>query len=380
MFLKRVEARAIKDSRGEPTIEVRINNAKASAPAGKSTGKYETPPYHNSLQWNINFLNSTSFDLEINSFHDLIKLEFLIIKKTKLKNVKQFGANALVALEISILKALAREQKKQLWQVVNDRAKKLPVPVGNSVEGGLHAHNPSHPNFQEFLLIPKEKTFSRNYFVMKKIYTQIGKILKSRMKTDEGAWQTSLPDFKILEILSHFKNVRIGTDIAASSFYKKNFYEYKNSRVNRKNQINYINSLIKKFDLFYTEDPIHEEDFAGFSKVTRSTSNLVVGDDLTATQIDRLKKAISNKSINAMIVKPNQNGSLLEVKKIIDLCRKNGIKTVFSHRSGETLDDALADLAFGFQTDFIKCGISTKWREVKLKRLCEIEKSCTKFA
>ncbi|MCA9485326.1 MAG: phosphopyruvate hydratase, partial [Nanoarchaeota archaeon] len=104
-----------------------------------------------------------------------------------------------------------------------------------------------------------------------------------------------------------------------------------------------------------------------------------VGDDLTATQIFRLKKAIRKRSINAMIVKPNQNGSLVELKEIMEICKKNKISTIISHRSGETLDNALADLAFGFQSDYIKCGISTKWREAKLKRLIEIEKYMAKL-
>ncbi|MEK6800435.1 MAG: phosphopyruvate hydratase, partial [Nanoarchaeota archaeon] len=116
-----------------------------------------------------------------------------------------------------------------------------------------------------------------------------------------------------------------------------------------------------------------EEDFEGFSKIQRKNS-LVIGDDLTATQLPRLRKAINAKSINAMIIKPNQNGSLFELKKIFETCKKHKIKTILSHRSGETLDNALADYAFGFQADFIKTGISTKWREVKLNRLIEIEK------
>ena len=122
-----------------------------------------------------------------------------------------------------------------------------------------------------------------------------------------------------------------------------------------------------------------EEDFKGFSKIHRSDSHLVVGDDLTVTHIDRLKKAIKLKSINAMIIKPNQNGSLIELAKIFKLCKKHSIKTILSHRSGETLDDALADYAVGFQADFIKCGVSTKWREAKLKRLVEIEKIVKKI-
>jgi enolase len=371
MIIKEVGARAVKDSRGENTIEVSVNSIKASSPSGKSTGIYETKPYRKSLKWNVNFFNKTKeFDnLEINSFGDLKKVEKLLKKKLKLKNVKEFGANALFAFESAVLKSLAKDKGIELWQVINSKAKKFPTPVGNAVGGGLHSSNKNKPEFQEFLLIPKEKSFSKNVKVMNRIYSK----LKTKLKNDEGAWQTSLSNEEVFETLSKFKNIRFGTDVAASSFYKKGKYCYKENKFDKKGQINYVNDLIKKYNLFYVEDALEEEDFSGFSKV--KSKNLVVGDDLTATQINRLKKAIRKKSVNAMIIKPNQNGSLLEVKKVFELCKRNKIKTILSHRSGETMDDALSDYAFGFGADYIKCGISTKWREAKLKRMIEIEKS-----
>tara|TARA_B100000315_G_scaffold252824_1_gene290389 strand:- start:3 stop:1127 length:1125 start_codon:yes stop_codon:yes gene_type:complete len=370
MIIKEVGARAVKDSRGENTIEVSVNSIKASSPSGKSTGIYETKPYRKSLKWNVNFFNKTKeFDnLEINSFGDLKKVEKLLKKKLKLKNVKEFGANALFAFESAVLKSLAKDKGIELWQVINSKAKKFPTPVGNAVGGGLHSSNKNKPEFQEFLLIPKEKSFSKNVKVMNRIYSK----LKTKLKNDEGAWQTSLSNEEVFETLSKFKNIRFGTDVAASSFYKKGKYCYKENKFDKKGQINYVNDLIKKYNLFYVEDALEEEDFSGFSKV--KSKNLVVGDDLTATQINRLKKAIRKKSVNAMIIKPNQNGSLLEVKKVFEICKRNKIRTIMSHRSGETLDNALADYSFGFGADYIKCGISTKWREAKLKRMVEIER------
>src|SRR3989344_3061679 len=225
MFLKRVHARKIKDSRGDPTIEVIIEKVKASAPSGKSTGKYETPSYHKSLDWNIKFLNLQIFNLEIKSFNDLKKLEFFIKKKAKLRDAKQFGANALFALECAILKALAKEQKKQLWQIINAEARKIPIPLGNVIEGGLHAHNKDHPTFQEFLVIPNEKSFEKNYILMKKIHSELHKLLNENKKTDEGAWESRLHNSEIFTILSSFKGVRLGTDAAASSFYKNENYQ-----------------------------------------------------------------------------------------------------------------------------------------------------------
>ena len=155
-------------------------------------------------------------------------------------------------------------------------------------------------------------------------------------------------------------------------------YSYKNPMLKRdvEEQEKYISNLIENFDIFYIEDPFQENDFSGFSKLRSLNKNaLITGDDLTATHLLRLKKAISKKAINAMIIKPNQNGSLFELKEIFDMCKKHNIKTILSHRSGETLDSALADYAVAFQADFIKTGISTKYRKAKLKRLIQIEKS-----
>lgn len=374
MFLKRVHARAIPDSRGEKTIEIQIGSIKDSAPQGKSTGKYETPPFHNSINWNIHFLNKAEFNLEINSFHDLKKIESFIKEKAKLKDAKNFGADALIALELVILRTLAKEQGKQLWQIINPNAKKMPVPVGNAIGGGLHSHNKDHPVFQEFLLIPKGKSFSENYQLMKSTHAKLKSLVRATKMNDEGAWETTLPEEQILEILSKFSSkINLGIDVASSSFFHNGEYQYKNKILDTSAQIAYMNLLIKKYGLLYLEDPLDELDFKNFAKIHHNKYHLVVGDDLTATHISRLRKAVKDKSINAMIIKPNQNGSLLEVAEIIRFCKEKNIKTILSHRSGETMDTALSDLAVGFQADFIKCGIATKWREAKLKRLIEIE-------
>ena len=373
MKIKSIKAKSVKDSRNQPTIQVEINGQKASSPSGKSTGKFETPTYKKSLAQSIKDINSLKElkEIEINSFQDLKKLESLIKKKFKLKKPQDFGANALFALESAILKALAKENKKQLWQVINPNAKSLPTPLGNAIGGGLHSKNENHPTFQEFLIVPNAK--KHNIKLMTKTHEKLKSILKAKNKNDEGAWNTSLNEEQILEILKKIKNIKIGIDVAASSFYKNNSYKYKNKSLNRQAQIHYINLLIKKYVLLYIEDPLQENDFSGFSKISKQA--LVTGDDLTASQLPRLKKAIKTKAINAMIIKPNQNGSLLELSKIFKLCKQNKIKTILSHRSGETLDSALADYAFAFQADFIKTGISTPPRTSKLKRLIEIEKS-----
>jgi enolase len=214
MLIKELKAKKIKDSRSEPTIEISVNGQKASSPSGKSKGKYETPPYYSSLENNIKLINTLKIFFEINSFQDLSKVEFLIKNKFQLKNSKQFGANALFALESAILKALAKFHNKELWQIINPNAKKIPIPVGNVVGGGLHSHNKDAPEFQEFLLIPQGKTMKEDFSIIKKIHAKLKTILKAKVKNDEGAWQSNFSIEEILKILSRFKNTRIGFDIA----------------------------------------------------------------------------------------------------------------------------------------------------------------------
>ncbi len=379
MIIKNILARKIIDSRGEDTIEVLINGQKASSPSGKSTGKYETPPYHKSIDWNIKEINGLKTSLEFNSFSDLKKLELLIKNKFKLNSPLEFGANALFALESAILKALAKEQNKDLWQVINIVAKRLPIPIGNAVGGGLHSkHYQYRTVFQEFLLIPQEKSFIKNVASIKSNHLLLKKQLSAKFMNDEGAWQTPLDEEKILQILSKFKKIKIGVDVASSTFYKNSLYNYQDKTLSREEQLDYIIYLQNKYSILYLEDSFHEEDFKYFSKISKSKNKLIVGDDLTATHLSRIKKAVQTKAINAVIIKPNQNGSLLALQEIFNYCKKHKIITILSHRSGETLDSAIADYAFAFQADYIKCGIATKWRESKLNRLIEIESSLKK--
>lgn len=379
MLIKEVGARAIKDSRNERTIEVSVNGSEpASSPSGKSTGKYETKPYcAQGLKENIRFLNAWKKWIEITCFDDLVRVEHVIKERLKLTDAKEFGANALFAFESAILKALAREQKKKLWQIINPHAKKFPRPVGNAIGGGLHTKSKVKPVFQEFLVIPCEKTFSANVKVMQTIYKEIGRHLKTKKVNDEGAWIATINDEQALSILDRFHDsIEIGVDCAASSFYQKRLYDYVTIERTEPAHRAHVLQLIKQYGVFYVEDPVHEEDFEGFSALRRGDREaVIVGDDLTATHFERTEQAINKRAISAMIIKPNQNGSLIELRKIVELCKQHKIQTIMSHRSGETMDDALADYAFGFQCDFIKCGIATPWRECKLRRMIAIEKN-----
>lgn len=384
VVVKGVDAKAVFDSRKEKTIQVSIKTSKgvfsASAPNGKSKGKYEAKSYIKSLDEDIKSLKNLSeyFSSEqIEKFEDLRRIEDIVDR--------QVGANTLFALESAIMKALAKEQKRQVWQIINPNARKIPRLVGNCIGGGKHSKgiNEKKPDFQEFLLIPNLKTTRENQEKNKKTKEEAKYQIKSKdekfrgEKNDEDAWNTGLNEKDVLEILYNFK-IPIGVDVAASGFFGRGTYHYENPALKRtkEEQLFYLSNLIKNFGLFYVEDPFDEEDFEGFAKLLkRFPEVLIVGDDLTVTNIERLEKAIKMKSVNAIIVKPNQTGSLLEVSEVCKLAKKNNIKVVFSHRSGETDENILADLAFGFQAEFFKCGITGKERESKIKRLIEIEKN-----
>ncbi|OGJ16684.1 hypothetical protein A3K74_00515 [Candidatus Pacearchaeota archaeon RBG_13_33_26] len=383
VVIKAVSAKSILDSRKEKTILVSIKtNAgdfSASSPSGKSTGKYEAKPYKKNIEEDIKKIKQLSeyFSEElIEKFDDLKKIEDIADR--------QVGANTIIAFESAILKALAKEQKKEIWELMprTSNAKKFPRLVGNCIGGGKHSSIEKKPDFQEFLLIPEIKNTEKASEISKKMKKEVKEILSkedkkfNQEKNDEDAWMTSLNEKEVLEILKRTK-LPLGVDIAASGFYKRKKYNYHNPILKRdiEEQFGYISNLIKNFNLFYIEDPFEENDFENFAKLLEKfPDRLIVGDDLTTTNSERLKKAIKMKSINAIIVKPNQIGSLIEVNEVCKLAKKNNIKLVFSHRSGETEESILADLAFGFQADFLKCGVTGSERISKINRLIEIEK------
>jgi len=381
MIIKEVSAKSVLDSRGDKTILVSIKtnvgNFPASSPTGKSTGKYEKKTYKKSLEGDIKTIKKFSdyfSEDNIENFDDLRRIEDIV--------GNNIGANTLFALESAVLKAIAKEQKKQVWELINPEAKKMPRLVGNCVGGGKHSDAEKKPDFQEFLLIPKLSSVKKSFEKNKEAKENIEMFLKKEdekfrsQKNDEDAWMTSLNEKQVLEILEKLK-IPLGLDVASSSFYKRKKYNYFNPKLDRTNeeQLSYLSNVIANFNLFYIEDPFQEEDFESHAKLLKKfPDRLIVGDDLIVTNYKRLKKAIEKKSINGLIVKPNQTGSLLEVKEVCKLAKENNIKLIFSHRSGETEENILADLAFGFGADFFKCGITQKERETKLKRLIEIEK------
>ncbi len=389
VVIKEVSAKAISDSRNEKTIFIEVkttsgNKFSASSPSGKSTGKYEVKIYKRNLEGDIKkikeFKEYFSDDI-IEKFDDLKRIEDILDGHV--------GANTVFAFESAVLKALADEQKKEVWEIINSSVrneKKFPRLIGNCVGGGKHSEVKKKPDFQEFELIPAGKSVKENYEINIKAKEKIKISLEEKdknfsgKKNDENAWVTSLNEKEVFDVMNE-TGIPMGVDVAASGFYKRKKYSYDNPMLKRdvEEQFGYISNLIKNYNLFYVEDPFEENDFESSAKLLKKfPDSLIVGDDLIATNSKRLQKAIEMKAVNAIIVKPNQCGSLLEVKRVCDLARENNIKLVFSHRSGETDETILADLAFGFGADFFKSGTEGDVRVKKIERLIEIEKSLKK--
>ncbi|MDP3728049.1 MAG: enolase C-terminal domain-like protein [bacterium] len=374
MHIQEVQARIIKNSRGENAIEVIVNKKyKASAPSGASTGKHEVSCFSDKgISFSVDFINKhphfKNFSLE--EFSDLRIFDSF---------VSILGGNAVVALQGACLQAIA---EGNVASYLSSRLK-FPIPLGNCIGGGAHSKS-FGTDIQEFLLLSKMKSMEDRILLNRYVYDIIGKLTKAKKKTDEGAFvlqKTNEEVFLFLSsILDQMKDygysVHLGVDIAASQLYKDRKYYYRNSSqkkkiLSRAEQIALVNEWIKKYGLTYVEDPLQEEDFSGFAMVEKKT--LVCGDDLITTNIARLKIALKEKSVNSIIIKPNQIGSLVKTKEIVDFCKKKEIQTIISHRSGETMDSIIADLATAWHIPYIKTGIFGKEREVKLQRLVELE-------
>ncbi|MFH0808841.1 MAG: hypothetical protein V1888_04480 [archaeon] len=406
MFVKSVSPRVILNSRKEWTIEVVLETYegkfRCSAPSGKSTGKSEV------AAWNESGVKKSFFLLK-KFCKGLVHRNFIIKRVDDIKGLNKLmlkfetgfgkmGGNVWYALEGVFLKAAAADVGKELWEFINDDVNsglkpKMPMPIGNCIGGGLHSDkvHGKRPDFQEFLLIGKEKSFGKAVTKNLRAYEYAKSLLKKNekawrvLRNDEGAWRTSLCNEDVLEILKRVGqkyDLRIGLDVASGSFFEKGYYRYKNKDLIRDkvDEADYMVRLVKKFGIFYLEDGMEEEDFGGFKEILNvvlknRAKTLVVGDDLTTTHLGRLQRAVRGKAINAMIIKPNQVGSIMEVKRVVEYCKAKGIVMIFSHRSGETMDDVLADYCVGFGGQFLKAGIFGKERLIKLKRVMDIEKS-----
>lgn len=396
-----VRVRKILDSRGNPTVEVDIITwngfGRAAAPSGASTGSREV----------VSFPEG-GVDQVISEVEDLISSELIGIAAEDIEdidevlkeidgtdNMSAIGGNTTVAVSMAAAKAAAMSYGLPLYNFLGGNfVQEMPYPLGNMMNGGAHAGS-NAPDIQEFLVVPvgandvAEAVFA-NVAVHKRLKELISKKDPNFTggKGDEGGWIPNITNDQALEIQAQTCEevgdelgilIRPGLDMASSEFWdsEKEKYVYGQDNIERDvgEQVEYVKDLIETYNMFYVEDPFDEKDFEGFSELTAKVGNkcLICGDDLFVTNSNILEEGIKQKAANAIIIKPNQIGSLTETYKTVKLAKENNILPVVSHRSGETCDETIAHLAVAFGAPLIKTGAIGGERIAKLNELIRIE-------
>jgi enolase len=366
MIIKSIVAREILASSGNPTVEMEVatdsGTGKASVPTGTSTGKYEVKAL---LPDSIKTFNEISESLISREFNDLG--DVLAIEKELYRSVSTVGGNPILCFSYALLRCLDKDVYTRLGN------QSIPYQICNIIGGGSHGRG---TEFQEFHAIPITQDYPASMDASGKVHKLVGEKLGAKKVGLEGAWLSKVGNESSLEILHRVCEtvsdqtgikIDLGLDIAASEFYKGGKYVYADKKLDKGDQIESIIELIKKFKLHYVEDPLDEDDFDGFSEIQRKTKSMVVGDDLFTTNSSRLKPVCKG-----AIVKPNQIGALHKTIEFLDALKKNGMTPTLSHRSGETEDSMLSDLAVGFGTPYIKVSVHGAERVSKMKRLKEI--------
>ncbi len=387
--------RTILDSRGNPTVEAEISTisggfGRACAPSGASTGIYEAK---------VRPCDEAVADAYINLIPKLIELDSddqrgfdeTLHEVDGTADLSGIGANIAVALSIANAKAAASTLNMELYQYLGGAfISQTPLPLGNVIGGGAHAVDAT--DIQEFLIVPTgASNAAEAVFTNALVHKHIKEILIARGKGcgkgDEGAWAPHIADLEAFEIVNEATTkvfdetgieVRMGLDVAASEMWDaaSGRYVYKNAKRTTEEQIAYIADLTEKYNLIYVEDPIQEEDFEGFARITEEVSGrdtLICGDDLFVTNASRLEEGIKIDACNCVLIKPNQIGTLTDTFETISLAHDYGYETVMSHRSGETTDNTIAHLATAFGCCFMKSGVVGGERIAKLNELIRIE-------
>lgn len=403
MKITEVKSREILDSRGWPTVETDITiegniTGRASVPSGASTGSNEALELRDhekrylgkGVLKAVNNVNTIIKENIINKdFENFQELDELLIKLDNTKNKTNLGANAILSVSLAYIKACAQKENKELYQYVGEN-NQVPKCMFNILNGGMHADNKIE--FQEFMIMVNRKTIKKQLQIASEVFHNLKNILKEQGYStnvgDEGGFAPNLQNneealdtiIKAIEISGYKpkEDVLIALDIAASSFYDKNkkMYLIDNAYKNTDQMIEMYKKLIKQYPIFSIEDPLEEQDFVGFSKLTKELNTNIVGDDLYTTNKNLLQKGIENKSTNFILLKANQIGTITEMLETIDLARENNINMIISHRSGETEDTFISDFAVGLGIPYMKSGsLSRGERICKYNRLLRIEEN-----
>ncbi len=407
----KVKARQVFDSRGNPTVEAEVytSNLSASAicPSGASTGTYEAfekrdknnKKYLGKSVLNaVNLVNSKiSNKLKGYSVHNQERIDTLMINLDGTKQKSKLGANAILAVSMAVKKLSAKLKKIPLYKsFLVKKNFQLPYPLMNIINGGAHANNGLR--IQEFMIRPdKAKSFSEAmricFIVIKNLSDLIKKRGFSTSVGDEGGFAPMISsNNQALNLIvsaikkSGFKNgkdVSICLDVAANELFKKNKYSiHSKSYISVEKSIIEYKKIIKKYKIKSIEDPFAENDWPSWNKLMRSTKKVqIVGDDLYVTNLERLKKGFLNISSNAILIKLNQIGTVSETIDVIRFAQTIGYKTIISHRSGDSEDTFIADLAVGTNSNQIKTGsLARSERVSKYNQLIRIEEELGKKA
>ena len=409
--IKKVKARQVFDSRGFPTVEAEVILADGSVgqsivPSGASTGSYEA---HELRDKSNEYLNKgvlsavENINSEINntvnglSTFEQKKIDNLLIKLDGTDNKKRLGANAILAVSIANAKAAANSDKTSLFKYLGGNNKnKLPFPMLNIINGGAHANNSLQ--IQEFMIRPDG---GKSFYDCLRMSFLVIQNLKDELKLkkfntnlgDEGGFA---PSFNSDEIAIEYiikaikkaglkigRDINICLDVAANELYVSGKYRIKenNKLVTADELINYYKSLCNKYPIVSIEDPVFEDDWNIWKKLTRELGKKVqiVGDDLFVTNLKRLKKGVKELAANAILIKPNQIGTVTETLEVINFAKKNKFNTIISHRSGDSEDTFIADLAVATESSQIKTGsLARSERVSKYNRLLRIEEEIGK--
>lgn len=409
--IKNVSAREILDSRGNPTLEAKVilDNgviAKASVPSGASTGVHEAFELRDG---DLKRYGGLGVLKAINKVNEIIapklaglnvtkqsEIDKILIELDGTKNKTNLGANSTLVVSLACARAAALSQKQELYVYLKDAYNfisdaKIPTPLFNVFNGGKHAD--TNLDFQEFLVIPKAASASKMIQMGAEVFHELGNVLKeANYDTDTGAEGGYAPDLdssiEAIELIlaatirAGYKpgeDLQLGVDVGSSILYepstKKYVFSLDNTYFSSANLISLYNDWLKKYPFLYIEDGLAEDDWENWRELTAELGSkmLIVGDDLFTTNTDRLRQGLKEKAGNAIIIKPNQIGTLTETVDCIRLAQKHAYKVIVSHRSGETTDDFIVDLAVACGADYLKAGsLSRGERLAKYNRLLEI--------
>ncbi|HLD70549.1 MAG TPA: phosphopyruvate hydratase [Negativicutes bacterium] len=399
-------AKEIKDSRGKPTVEVHLTTKDgtfvASCPSGASTGIHEALELRDD--------DGRGVSKAIANVNEIIapkligkdpsnqkELDELMLALDGTPNKSKLGANAILPVSMAVCRSGAAAKKISLYQhladiagfKIQDLGFKMPLPSFNILNGGAHAKN--ELELQEFMVVPMKKTFQENLVLGSEVFNKLTELLKQTPAGvpemgDEGGYAPQIATAEqalmlIKSAIGDHKDVKIALDCAASEFYRDGKYEVEEGKaLSRNEMIDFYKDIVVRYPIVSIEDAFAEEDWNGFQEIRKALpETIIIGDDLTTTNVIKIKEAESKKACNGIIIKVNQIGTVSETIDAVKLAQSYGWKIMVSHRSGETMDSFIADLAVGVGADFIKSGAYTKdVRIVKYDRLLAIEQELNK--